>query len=65
MTKTEQFEIESSLFINLFDAMPFNVYVADIDTYDLIYVNNRLKKVIKPFENKKMLSGNLSPRSTL
>lgn len=53
MTKKEHFEIESSLFINLFDAMPFNVYVTDINSYDLIFVNQRLDKVIKSFDNKK------------
>ncbi len=51
--KKERFKIESSLFINLFDAMPFNVYVADINTFDLIFVNHRLKKIIEPFEGKK------------
>ncbi|NRB40630.1 MAG: response regulator [Pseudomonadales bacterium] len=34
---------EHQLFISLFDAMPFPVYVADMHTYELIFVNQRYK----------------------
>lgn len=35
---------EHQLLINLFDAMPFSVYVVDIKTYELIFVNQAYKQ---------------------
>ena len=53
MNSDNRFKIESGLFISLFDAMPFNVYVADIETFELIFINQRLKQNIGEIQNKK------------
>jgi len=51
MNVDNKFNTENNLFISLFDAMPFNVYVADVNTYDLIFVNQKLANAIE--ENNK------------
>ena len=47
-----KFDGEKSLFFGLFDAIPFGIYVADIDSYELIYVNQSMH------EDPKSLVGN-------
>ena len=42
----DKFVRESGLFVALFDAMPFNDYVADIANYDLIFINDKLREHI-------------------
>ena len=53
MDVENKFHTENNLFISLFDAMPFNVYVADVETYDLIFINQKLQNSIIKHKKQK------------
>jgi len=44
---------EMSLFNSLFDAIPFGIYVADINTYEVIFVNKAFTSATKNLVGKK------------
>jgi len=44
---------EMSLFNSLFDAIPFGIYVADVNTYEVIFVNKAFKSATKNLIGKK------------
>ena len=59
-----KFEGEKSLFFGLFDAIPFGIYVADIESYELIYVNQSMHEDPKSLVGKpcyKMIYGENAP----
>jgi len=53
MNLPNEFDTESNLFIGLFDAMPFSVYVADVTTHELIFINKKLRERISSSANQK------------
>lgn len=53
MFSESNYDLEHNLFIGLFNAMPFSVYVADIDTYELIFVNTKLQNSITKSQGTK------------
>ncbi|MCX8083589.1 MAG: HAMP domain-containing histidine kinase [Calditerrivibrio sp.] len=55
---------EMRIFETLFDMLPFGVYVTDVDTLDIIYMNDYFKKRFENYEGKKcynIIYGNDSP----
>ena len=53
MKGAEHHSPEAKLFVGLFDAIPFGVYVADFETNDLIYVNDTFNRSMKGDKHKK------------
>jgi diguanylate cyclase (GGDEF)-like protein len=53
MFSESNYDIENNLFIGLFNAMPFSVYVADINTFELIFVNKKLQNSISNRQGRK------------
>ncbi len=53
MTDRELHTPEAKLFVGLFDAIPFGIYVVDIETLDLIYTNGLLKENLPSHSSKK------------